>query len=691
MLAVCAVSGCIRAPNGIHYLGEAELETYRRRATEIAFPQEDQAIDDRATKTAPPRRISDRHQDEIWDLTLQEAVNIALENSAILRTRGQFLRSGPGLLNDSGTVFDPALQETEVSFNRQGVEAALSEFDAQYSSSILWGRDERVQNNPFNSGGLPAGATLQEDTAVYQSRLEKQMATGGRFALSNTWNYEYNNSPTRLFPSVYTGQLEAEYRHPLLAGSGTAFTRTAGSVFRRDAFREGSGLDQGVLIARIRTDQALADFQLQVTNLVKDVEDLYWELSLAYHVYHTEVVARNSALRTWRESKTKFDLGLERGTAADEAQAQDQYFDSKGRTQSALADVYNAELQLRRILALPLNDGRIIRPVDEPVRAEFIPDWNLAVQEALQHRPELRRQRWEIRSFAAQVEAAKSLTKPRLDFVSRYRVNAFGDQLGGQSDDDEAGTPQGLNSAMETLTEGDQTGWNLGLQFSAPIGYRAAHAQVRNLELRLAKSRRLLAEQEAEITYELGQAFTDIDRHYAVAKSNFTRRQSAQRRLDAYLAEYEAGRLESVDALLRAQASLAQAEGAYYRSLVQYNSAITAIYHRKGTLLERNGIQLAEGPWTHKAYDDALRRAWARTAALPADWVLSTSPGEVVGRRPPPAMPDVSFASDEAEPVAPPTESAPPPQPIRPDQNPRERPPEKPARVVLDATDDVTR
>ncbi|MCC7421851.1 MAG: hypothetical protein IT428_16360, partial [Planctomycetaceae bacterium] len=60
---------------------------------------------------------------------------------------------------------------------------------------------------------------------------------------------------------------------------------------------------------------------------------------------------------------------------------------------------------------------------------------------------------------------------------------------------------------------------------------------------------------------------------------------------------------------------------------------------------------------------------------------------EVVGKRPPPAMPDVSFASEESESNPPPTESAPPPQLIPPD----EKPPEKPARVVLDATEEVTR
>jgi hypothetical protein len=43
--------------------------------------------------------------------------------------------------------------------------------------------------------------------------------------------------------------------------------------------------------------------------------------------------------------------------------------------------------------------------------------------------------------------------------------------------------------------------------------------------------------------------------------------------------------------------------------------AITEVHYRKGSLLEYNGVYLAEGPWPGKAYFDARRRARARDAA----------------------------------------------------------------------------
>ena len=81
----------------------------------------------------------------------------------------------------------------------------------------------------------------------------------------------------------------------------------------------------------------------------------------------------------------------------------------------------------------------------------------------------------------------------------------------------------------------------------------------------------------------------------------------------AYQAEYENGRT-SADLLLRAQVSLAQAEIAYFSSLVDYNKAISELEYRKGRSLEHNNVRLAEGPWNDQAaYRDALRRAEARS------------------------------------------------------------------------------
>ncbi|MGH3442146.1 MAG: TolC family protein, partial [Nitriliruptorales bacterium] len=220
----------------------------------------------------------------------------------------------------------------------------------------------------------------------------------------------------------------------------------------------------------------------------------------------------------------------------------------------------------------------------------------------------------------------RSLTRPRLDFVSSYQVNAFGDRLFGQSDDDDAGAPQGLASAYETLTQGDQTGWTLGLEFSMPIGFRSAQAQVRNYELRIAKARDVLAAQELEISHELATVFQNLAANHATASTNFQRWRAAQQFVEIFEQRRRAEAPVDADLFLRALQTLAEAERAYYESLVRYNQAIAEYYYRKGMLLERNNVYLAEGAWTPEAYDDALRRAWARSHAIEVEHMESEPP-----------------------------------------------------------------
>ena len=79
--------------------------------------------------------------------------------------------------------------------------------------------------------------------------------------------------------------------------------------------------------------------------------------------------------------------------------------------------------------------------------------------------------------------------------------------------------------------------------------------------------------------------------------------------------------------MLRAQAARAASEIAFYTALVRYNQAINQANYRRGVVLDVNNISLAEGEWYAEAQDDALRRAWARSHAFPADH-LDTEPEE---------------------------------------------------------------
>mgnify|MGYP002631060377 CR=1 FL=1 len=629
---VALFSGCAKVGDLQYLVGESrtdtedgteELDYYLDHATKIDYPDVYQASPEQVTLSHEPRTIMDLNKDEIRDMTLEECIRTALLNSTVIRSKSSFLSPGNSILaspDRAPSVYDPSIQSTGVLFGGRGVEAALSAFDTSFSTQMTWGRNEIVQNNPAGNN-LPGGSIFVGETSNFSSTLSKNFAYGASIELGHEVNYLGSNAPS-LFSSAYSGNVSARYRQPLLAGSGTEFTRIAGPISA--SFGGVTGVTQGVLIARINQDISLADFESNLNNLVKDVEDSYWDLYLQYRIYDTVVTARNSALRTWRDAKRKLEIGGVRGfSVEDEAQARDQYFNNKALTQQALSELYKNESELRRLIGLGVNDGAIIRPSDEPLTARIDPEWASSIADALTNRVELRRHKWNIKSLELQLLAATGLVRPRLDFVAGYSVNGFGDDLIDHNDS------QKFNSFYDTLTDNQQTGWSTGFVLEMPIGLRSAKAQVQNIEVRLAKARDVLSAQELEIAHEVGNAFQVLAEKYMTAQTYFNRREAAKDRAELFEKKYRVG-TQTLDLLLRAQSSLADAEVAYFRSLIAYSQSIANLHYRQGTLLPFNNVYMAEGEWDPDAYYDAYRRAKSRTYAFDASNLKSTEPVEFV-------------------------------------------------------------
>lgn len=110
----------------------------------------------------------------------------------------------------------------------------------------------------------------------------------------------------------------------------------------------------------------------------------------------------------------------------------------------------------------------------------------------------------------------------------------------------------------------------------------------------VAESKAMLGDQEMELAHVLTNCVRDLDRNYQVSITTFNRRVSAAKQMEAAQATYDAG-TATLDMLLDAQRRLADAEIAYWRAIVDYNVAILQVHYRKNSLLEYNGIMLAEG------------------------------------------------------------------------------------------------
>ena len=460
--------------------------------------------------------------------------------------------------------------------------------------------------------------------ARFTSGITKTTADGTTFSFRNNTDYQANNVPSggvgsfQSLQSWWTTNFEASFSRPLLQGAGTQYNRIAGPMSFQQYAASGSDVIDGVVIAWLNTDVALADFEGSVRDLTQDVEDAYWDLYFAYRNLAAQKMGRDSALATWTKTAALFRTGSRGGSADREAQARAQYFVFRGQVEQAMSDLFTAESHLRYIMGLSVSDGRLIRPADEPTTAKMAFDWAGIHSEALTRRVEVRKEKWVIKKREMELIAARNYLLPRLDATGTYRWLGLGDDLinpaRGQGVFNQPGS-----TAFGVLTSGDFQEWQLGLQLSVPIGYRQQLSAVRNHELLLARERALLQDLELEISHQLGDAVRNADLYYSLTQTNFNRRVAAEKEVQAVQAAYDANRA-TMDLLLQAQARRAEAESAYYRSLVNYNRAIMGVHYRKGSLLDYDGVYLAEGPWPGKAYFDALRQARKRDASMYLDY-----------------------------------------------------------------------
>jgi outer membrane protein TolC len=632
LAVLTALSGC--HPTQPFYLHErGDLAHYLDTATQIEYPDVNKAALSEAAGSQEPLTILDPQFDRFWDLTLEEAICITLYNSKVVRTLtvspSTNIRNLADILPDSilrapeaaATVYDPALVEANpgslgrnvgisnaispeggtvrsdrfpgsLGAGEAGVEAALAEFDAHLSGGMRWNNTDRQPN--VNAAGAPFQSPLRQDWRNFV-RLDKRAATGTEFLMMAHAEYQDLATQTRPIPSDWTAFLTLEARHPLLRGSGTQVNRS------------------NVVVARINTDRELAEFEIAVRNLVFDVERAYWDLYFQYRNLEARKVARDSALVQWKKIKTKQIVSVPGGEAEKEAQARQQYFRFRSEVESSLRDVFKVENRFRYLLGLAASDGRMIRPADEPVTSKVDFDWGQILCEALYRSPELRRQKWLIKRREMELIVARNDLLPELDVAAFYRWLGRGDDL-------IEANRRGLNFpapgslAWDELSEGRYQESGVNLQFHMPLGFRKELAGVRWAQLNIARDKAVLDEMELELSHALTAAYQDLEAYYHLMQTNFNWRVAAQKEVDSVQAAFEAG-TATLDLLLRAQQSRADAETAYYQSLQQYNQAIAHVHYRKSSLLQYNGVQLAEGPWPEKAYFDALGHARRRDAS----------------------------------------------------------------------------
>ncbi len=568
-------------------------------------------------KIARPRTTESPEADEIWHLTLQEAIRIGLDNSEVVRVIslgaqgipvGGFeptplnTGAGAGVASSLGagtlsSVYDPAIQETQIA-------TALAVFDANFTTSILWGHSTTPINNSISAGVVNTGAryplVFNQDNATFQSTLQKRAATGAVLQLQHNVAYLYSNSPANVFPSAYTVNTQLSITQPLLGGTA----------------QNPSGLEANranIVIARLNADASVWNFKAAIMAHVRSIEQQYWALSQQ----QISLWSRETAVRLGEEilRRERAELEVGRATSADVAEAEQQLENFKLNLVTATSDVVTTERQLRNILGLPPADNRRIVPDTAPTEARLEPDWETSVAQMLAFQPDIVQQQLLVRLTELQLLLARNQLLPQLNLNALYQFNGLGHQLdGAEAVSSGAGLNvidplvslrnrnSGLNTQASNIKDFNQ--WQVGLTFSMPIGFRAPLANARQTQYQLLRQRAFLQQIVHQTTHSLARFFLEVDANYKQFRTAQRLRAAAQLRLEAQRAFYEEGRI-TIDRLLDAVSQYANAIAQEAQYKTSYNTSIAALEEAKGTLLAYDNIAVAEGPSPRKAYIQA--------------------------------------------------------------------------------------
>ena len=617
--------GC--TPSTPIYINDSgALNHYVDRATTIEYPDVSTASLDEVNLSRPPVTVADPDFDQFLDLTREDCVSYALQNGKLFRGYGtpalQGTRVLPGqdtIVNAptaAGNIYNVAIRQTEpggigtpgqlnlpgsILTNtqldaNQGVEAALSQFDAQLTSSLNYTKSDEPRNTISANPNIPL--VFQQNLVQWQSEIAKESANGTQLFFRNVNVYTENSNPTppdgfQVLDSFYRTSFEAEVRQPLLRGRGAFINRMP------------------IVVSRIGTDQEIANLEAQLQNFVTNVEIRYWELYAAYRSLEAAKVGRDAALDTFRIIQDQFDENSN-VNRQQLAQSAEQYWFFDSQVTEAYDTMLKAEGQLRFLLGWSANDGNMIRPIDEPVFAPVEFDYHTTICEALTYRPELRSIRWEIRKRELAVAYAKNGLLPELNVTGLYRFLGLGNRFGTSGADTQFPDPG--SAALNELYDGNFQELQFGVDFRMPVGYRAELANVRNAQLKLAQQIAILEDSELDVNKEIHEVLQSMAASLRTATAHFNRWRASRIEKDVF-DELKKEGVETLDVALEAQRRLSQAESAFYTSITEYNKMLALLHRRKGTTLAYCGIHFEEGPWPGKAYLDASEYARRRGAS----------------------------------------------------------------------------
>ena len=421
----------------------------------------------------------------------------------------------------------------------------------------------------------------------------------------------------RVFSPMIDGDLPTGLKYTL-SGDLTHSTGTRGGGSTFDDYITGAGfqLEQPLLrnfwVNDGRTTIQINKRNLQISELAveeeirsvtRDVQLAYFEVLFSLEDVKVQVKALELANKLAADNRQKVAAGVMAEIDAKQAEAQ---------AATSLSDLIQAQ---RRVLAaenilknLITDDYQSwhktsIEPTEKlvavPERLDLSESWT----SALNKRPDWKQLGLEAEKLKLTLKLRSNQRLPELGVFGGYGRSGLDSStpatpaftnLANVPPTITPATPAhsaSLGDSFRDISSGVSPRWNVGVGVRIPLSnqiernrYRAANEGVKQIEVELHKLRQ-------DIIVEVDNAMDSVRASYEDVSATHQARLYAEIALDAGQKRLDAGKFTDFE-VLSLQKDLTTARSKEARALANYNEALTQLFYRDGTVLERNKISV---------------------------------------------------------------------------------------------------
>src|SRR5438105_4456581 len=532
-------------------------------------------------------RIEQFIHDNKLEISLQDAVELALENSVDIAVRRYYpwiadvgiLKASSGPNSSGYGIPGAAIPGSSASLNPFAF--IINSYDPLLTSTVSL--DDRTQpiNNPFTSGS-GAGAALRATpdfihTDTFNTQYSQYFPTGTSMTVTYD-NTRSSSDPTANFFNPYVqSSIFVSFSQNLLSGFGLTVNR------------------RNIIIANNNRKIADLDFAQQAITTVTNTITAYWELAYARENVKVQQQAVAVSEKLYSDNKKQLEIGTM--APLDVTRAESELATNQQNFIVAQTVQLTDEQTLKNAITRNPLDPKVVNieiiPTDKPTAPAQTeaPSFEEALKEAYGKRPDLLEQVYNLRNAALDVKATHNALLPTATLSAQYGTVG----LAGNSKPTPTmpATYAGFIDAMRDVFHNDFPDYAAQISITIPIRNRSQQADNQRAQL-------VQRQLEMEVQQLKNAALLDVRNTYIALEQDRARVQAASKASELQRQTFEAEQkryalgASTVYQVILTQRDFITAQGTELRALADLLEARANYERAVGRTLEANHVTVAD-------------------------------------------------------------------------------------------------